>query len=534
MSSKVSYSTNCKDQHITFPLDSKKYKLRKLIGRGSTATVYAAQCITNNEEVAIKLINLEVCPLEIDSLRAEIAFWSTCDHPNVVRYYGSFVEGSILYIIMEYMNLGSISEIIKFGFSNGIPKENVISAILKDILEAISYFHANHKIHRDIKTGNVLVNQKGEVKIGDFGIAASLVEQGQRLSARYTVIGTPCYMAPEVIVSQNGYSEKADIWSLGITAIELATGSPPYSDLHPLEVIVRISDSAPPSLPEPSDATNGESSSILVSSISTPTEQKSGSPPVIQAYSQPFRDFVRLALQKQPEKRPSAIELLGSKFIKMAASQAELAELFSLIPSIEIQYDITHQPVNLGKKPSLHDNQEYDQTSSQSVNANEESHSVQFSESGSTGNSKENKSESTNNDANSIQILQKKPDGIKAEWDFSGIDENNNNTNVSAPAPAVFQKGKFTITKRTTSTDGNAPQINQNIQVQKSSSTPAKPIQQSQNRQIRSSDDQARLISDLKARILYMKNKINSLKNENIELRNKIENLSDEVQKLNI
>lgn len=517
-----SYSTKGKDQQFTFPLDSTKYKLRKLIGRGSTATVYAAQCITNNEEVAIKLINLEICPLEIDSLRAEIAFWSTCDHPNVVRYYGSFVEGSILYIIMEYMNLGSISEIMKFGFSNGIPKESVISAVLKDILEAISYFHSNHKIHRDIKTGNVLVNQNGEVKIGDFGIAATLFERGERIQARYTVIGTPCYMAPEVIVSQNGYSEKADIWSLGITAIELATGSPPYSDLHPLEVIVRITDSAPPSLPDSSDTSAGEASSILVSSVSSSSEQKSSSPPVIQAYSQPFRDFVRLALQKQPEKRPSAVELLNSKFIKMAASQTELKELFSLIPSIEIQYDITHQP-NLNKKlSSKNEDNGNNQLSSKSNKNEEQSHSVQFSESNS----------SIDNVEKAIQLAQKKPDGIKAEWDFSGVEENSSGTNVNAVTPTVVQKGKFTITKRTSSSDGSI--ISQNDQSQKTASNPITPVVKNQENKVSNSDNQALIINNLKARISSLKNKINSIKNENMELKSKIDNLNDEVQKLNV
>ncbi|KAK8842337.1 hypothetical protein M9Y10_025915 [Tritrichomonas musculus] len=540
------------DQHFTFPLDSTKYKLRKFIGRGSTATVYAAQCITNNQEVAIKLINLEVCPLEIDSLRAEIAFWSSCDHPNVVKYYGSFVEGSILYIIMEYMNLGSISEIMKFGFSNGIPKENVISAILKDILEAINYFHLNNKIHRDIKTGNVLVNQKGEVKIGDFGIAANLVEQGQRVRARFTVIGTPCYMAPEVIVSQNGYSEKADIWSLGITAIELATGSAPYSDLHPLEVIVRISDSPPPSLPEPSINTSNDTLPNGVSSNNS--DQKNSSPPVIQEYSQAFRDFVRLALQKQPDKRPSAIELLGSKFIKMSASQTELAELFSLIPSIELQYEITHPPLNLNKKnssSSISQYQDEDNDKNEKSSKHNE-HSVEF------GEIEPNNMANDKSDINIQNDQQRKSDGIKTEWDFSSINEssgnsstekfeiksesnnsitlsnneiniiNNFNSTNNVGTPTVVQKGKFTITKHSTSTDSN-------MQLQKSCSTPStcsSSFISQGNIKSNEDNDTKIIIEDLRKRISKLKSKICSLKNENNELKGKLDNLTNEVKEL--
>ncbi|OHS94225.1 STE20/SPS1-related proline-alanine-rich protein kinase [Tritrichomonas foetus] len=475
---------------LEFPLDITKYELRKVIGRGATATVYAAKCITNGKEVAIKQINLEVCPIEIENLRTEIAFWSSCDHQNIVKYYGSFIEKSILYIIMEYMNMGSMSEIIKFGFRKGIPKESVIGAILRGVLNSLVYFHDNSKIHRDVKTGNILINQQGDVKMGDFGIAANLVEGGQRVQARFTVIGTPCYMAPEVIVAQKGYSEKADIWSLGITAIELALGSAPYSTLYPLEVIVRISNSPPPSLPDD------------------------------QQFSQAFRDFVKSALQKAPEKRPSAQELLNSKFIKQAATPKEMAELFGHIPTIEEQYELTHN-------------------------------------------------------ATVSNLTQKKPDGIKAEWDFSLIDNdtpeidisigdekpdnihsmnhinsfsnyqmnqdgsdsiNDNSINVNPSdgfnnqpesLPTVVQKGKFRITTQSSKTFQNG--IDNTLTPPQSPSS-----SKSVNKNMKSEDETNKndeiLISDMKNRMKIMKEKISALKHENEILKTQLDDLYADVK----
>lgn len=293
-----------------FPLESSKYKLNGLIGRGATATVYAATCLTNDIDVALKVIDLEISPMDLESIRSEISLWSFLDDPNLVKYYTSFVEQKYLYIVMEYMDIGSAREILSFKFKDGIQKENIISAILKKILHGLVYFHTHQKIHRDIKAGNILIDKEGNVKLGDFGIAASMIENGQKIDARFTVVGTPCYMAPEVICAGHGYTEKADIWSLGITAIELATGSAPYSNLHPLEVVVKVTNSAPPSLPK--------------------------------TFSSQFRDFVNCCLQRNPEKRPTAEELLNHNFITLAASQKRLCDYFGDLPNIQKQYQINH------------------------------------------------------------------------------------------------------------------------------------------------------------------------------------------------
>lgn len=296
-----------------FPLNRSAYELQKIIGRGATSDVYSAKCLTNGEQLAIKVIDLEICPIEIETLRSEVAFWSTCNHPNVVKYYGSFIEKSVLYILMEYMSGGSCYEVMRYGFKKGFTNEQYIASILGEVLKSLAYFHENRRMHRDVKAGNILMNDKGEVKIADFGIAANLLEQGQRKRARFTVIGTPCYMAPEVLTAGTGYTEKADIWSLGITAIELATGAAPYANLYPLEVIVRISNSPPPTLPE-----DGH-------------------------FSSAFRDFVKMCLQQTPAKRASARELLDTKFIKQKIPQEELARgILSALPPLEERFTAVH------------------------------------------------------------------------------------------------------------------------------------------------------------------------------------------------
>ena len=427
--------------NLHFPLDISQYKLGKVIGRGATATVYTAKCLTNGKEIAIKLINLEVCPIEIENLRSEISFWSRCDNPFIVKYYGSFIERSTLYILMEYMNIGSISEIIKFGFRKGIPKEKYIAAILRDILSALVYFHENNQIHRDIKPGNILLNQNGDIKIGDFGIAANLLEHGQRLNARFTIIGTPCYMAPEVVAAQ-GYSGKADVWSLGISAIELATGIAPYANLYPLEVIVKISNSPPPTLPDDGN------------------------------FSYNFKEFVKAALQYTPSKRPTAEELLNYKFIKQAATKKEMAELFGSIPTIEEQYELIH-----GSAP----------------------------------------------EENRVS-----PDGIKADWDFSTLDDNEavdidsslgeqpNEQKITHSLPTVIQKGKFTITKHT---KPDPPSNSINI---------PEPPKQS----IISSNNDESIIIDLKNRVYNIRKKILDLKKENSNLKTALELLSDQIHEI--
>jgi serine/threonine-protein kinase OSR1/STK39 len=234
--------------------------------------------------------------VSLEFVRQEIASWSSSQHQNVVRYYGSFVSGSRVYLLMEYCSGGSVADVIRDFFPNGFNDEATIATILRSILLALTQIHQSEQIHRDIKPSNAIIGENGVIKVADFGVAATLMENGQRKRARYSQIGTPSYMAPEMFHGNIGHTQKADIWSLGITAIELATGAAPYSALSMIEIAQKLLKAPPPLLPRTMN------------------------------FSMEFRDFVRNCMNFDPKKRSTADELLRHPFLEKAKGSSHIVE----------------------------------------------------------------------------------------------------------------------------------------------------------------------------------------------------------------
>ncbi|KAJ8982999.1 hypothetical protein NQ317_014294 [Molorchus minor] len=198
------------------------------LGEGSYGSVYKALHKESGNIVAIKQVPLDT---DLHEIIKEISIMQQCDSPYVVKYYGSYFKNTDLWIIMEYCGAGSVSDIIRLR--KKALTECEIATILSDALRGLEYLHSNRKIHRDIKAGNILLNSDGHAKLADFGVAGQLTET---ISKRNTVIGSPFWMAPEIIL-EIGYDCVADIWSLGITALEMAEGKPPYADIHPMRAV---------------------------------------------------------------------------------------------------------------------------------------------------------------------------------------------------------------------------------------------------------------------------------------------------------
>ncbi|PPQ62792.1 hypothetical protein CVT24_000486 [Panaeolus cyanescens] len=344
------------DEWQLFSDNAEDYTIGDPIGFGASSIVYAATYLPRSNDpsntvalepvpCALKVLDLDkLPPRSLQLLQRETTLMSLSKHPNVLRVRGSWMNGHKLYIALRLMNKGSAADVMRYGWPGGL-EEDVVRCILRQALKGLNYLHINGFIHRDVKAANLLIDDDGTVLLGDLGVAADLAEDTSyintshhsralsitaagamtasrstpasigsnstkraapieepmvlsrpKIGKRKSFVGTPCWMAPELIQGRQ-YDSSADIWSFGITALELTQGRPPRSRESPQKVLLKTIQEDPPTLDRDGGAFK---------------------------YSRAFKEIVDSCLHKDPSKRPTAAELLQTPFFKGAKKKSYL------------------------------------------------------------------------------------------------------------------------------------------------------------------------------------------------------------------
>ncbi|XP_033727991.1 LOW QUALITY PROTEIN: myosin-IIIb-like [Pecten maximus] len=303
------------------PDPSETWDLQDLVGEGTYGVVHSARHKKTGEIVAVKI--LEAIHELIEEIEEEyVILRDLGNHPNMPKFHGLYLHQSEfrgedqLWMVMELCGRGSVTHLVRdlIKQKSGGMEERLIAHILSETLKVLVHLHKNHIIHRDIKGHNILITDEGQVKLIDFGVSTRLKSTNDR---RRTSVGTPYWMAPEVVACERqleyNYDLRCDIWSLGITAIELADGEPPLADLHPMRALFKIPRNPTPTLSKPDQ------------------------------WSNEFNDFISKCLIKDFELRPQASELLNHPFISQVAAESSVYQkkLHDLTSSMD---QTVHQP----------------------------------------------------------------------------------------------------------------------------------------------------------------------------------------------
>eukprot|EP01130_Rhizamoeba_saxonica_P000660 TRINITY_DN10606_c0_g1_i1.p1 TRINITY_DN10606_c0_g1~~TRINITY_DN10606_c0_g1_i1.p1 ORF type:complete len:422 (+),score=132.41 TRINITY_DN10606_c0_g1_i1:31-1296(+) len=268
------------------------------IGEGAAGEVYCAIDIGTNDEVAIKQIPLNASNMRL--LASETSIMKSSVHENIVKYMDSYIVKNTLWVVMELMDGGCLTEILE-QFQVLQLSEAEIAYVCRETLKGLQYIHSLHRVHRDIKSDNILMGLDGSIKIADFGYAAQLTKERTK---RQTIVGTPYWMAPELIRGQD-YDQKVDVWSLGIMIMEMAEGDPPYMDYPPLRALFFITVKGIPPLREK------------------------------DYWSDEFTDFVAKSLSTDTGDRPSAAELLKHPYMASACTMEEMGQVVAEVEHLK-------------------------------------------------------------------------------------------------------------------------------------------------------------------------------------------------------
>ena len=289
-----------------WPATASSYKLGECIGgsEGSGVRVWLATCEADGEAVAVKTVDLEKqTSTRFAEMRMEVQQMAQLSHANVAQMHQAFVARGELWLVMQLHAAGSCRAIMRHSHERGFD-EGLVLGIVREVARGLEYLHARGIIHRNLKGSNILIDGRGAVRVTGFEKAAAMVEGGERLHNRRTFIGSPCWMAPEVLEQASGYDASADVWSLGICALELLSGEAPFEHEPPMKVMLRVLAAAPP-LPEKT--------------------------------SKALKELLGVCLKRAAAERPTAAKLLHHRALrelKQKEVSDRLVELVSTLPPL--------------------------------------------------------------------------------------------------------------------------------------------------------------------------------------------------------